>query len=164
MSQKATPARSALGESLYQGLEALPLSRRLSAQQLEVIYALAYAHVSQQQYAQALPVFAFLAHYGPTRQHYLAGLALCLQMSERYEEAVRIYSLIITLFPDAAVAALRIAECELAQGQLAQARQTLLGAAAMADEAEAGSALGVQARALHDLLSNEDARVSEHAC
>lgn len=68
-------------------LDALPGSRRLTAEQLEVIYAMAYAHVARCEYGKALPIFAFLAQYGPTRKHYWAGLALCLQKTDRPDEA-----------------------------------------------------------------------------
>ena len=125
MSQNATPSRSPFGQQLYDGLRALPASTRLSNEQLEVIYALAYAHVTQGQYAQALPVFSILATYGPTRRHYLAGLALCLEQCERYEEAISMYSLLITLFPGSPEPALQIAECLLMIGRTAEAADEL---------------------------------------
>ncbi|MGE8689091.1 MAG: tetratricopeptide repeat protein [Achromobacter sp.] len=117
--------RDGFGEALFKGLEGLPSAGRLTAEQLEVVYALAYAHVAQEQYAQALPVFAFLAQYGPTRKHYLVGLGVCLQMLGRSEEAITIYSLVLTLYPDSWHAALRVAECQMAGQQLDQARRTL---------------------------------------
>ncbi|MNR13147.1 Chaperone protein SicA [compost metagenome] len=90
-----------------------------------MVYALAYAQVAQEQYAQALPVFAFLAQYGPTRKHYLVGLGVCLQMLGRADEAINIYSLVLTLYPDSVPTALRVAECHLALRQTDQARRTL---------------------------------------
>jgi len=117
--------RSPFGQQLYDDLAALPSGKRMTAEQLEVIYALAYAHVTQKQYAQALPVFALLATYGPTRQHYIAGLALCLQMCERYEEAIDMYSLMITLFPGSPEPALQVAECFLMLGRTDEAREEL---------------------------------------
>ncbi|KGD93694.1 regulatory protein [Achromobacter sp. RTa] len=117
--------RDEFGEALFKGFEGLPSAGRLTAEQLEVVYALAYAHVAQEQYAQALPVFAFLAQYGPTRKHYLVGLGVCLQMLGRSDEAVTIYSLVLTLYPDSWHVALRVAECQMAGQQLDQARRTL---------------------------------------
>ncbi|MCY1516876.1 type III secretion low calcium response chaperone LcrH/SycD [compost metagenome] len=117
--------RDEFGEALRNGLEGLPSSGRLTPEQLEVVYALAYAHAAQEQYAQALPVFAFLAQYGPTRKHYLVGLGVCLQMLGRSDEAITIYSLVLTLYPDSWHTALRVAECQLAGQQLDQARRTL---------------------------------------
>lgn len=127
MSQTQTAAaqRSEFGRKLYDGLEALPSSSRLTNEQLEVIYALAYAHVMQGQYAQALPVFSILATYGPTRKHYLAGLALCLQMCGRYEEAISMYSLMIALYPGNPEPALQVAECHLMLGRPDEARDEL---------------------------------------
>lgn len=113
------------GASLHERLEALPSASRLSSEQLEIVYALAYAHVNQHQYEQALPLFSFLCLYGPTRKHYLVGLALCLQMCERYDDATDIYALILTLYPNHYDAALRTAECQLASGHLDDAFTTL---------------------------------------
>ena len=125
MSQQATASRGEFGRQLYEGLQALPSSSRLSNAQLEVIYALAYAHVTQGQYAQALPVFSILATYGPTRRHYIAGLALCLEQCGRYEEAISMYSLLITLFPSSPEPALQVAECLLMLGRTAEAVEEL---------------------------------------
>lgn len=114
-----------MGRQLFAQLEALPGSKRLKPEQLEVIYSLAYAHVVQNQHAQALPIFAFLAQYGPTRRHYLAGLALCLHAAGRFDEAVNIHSLALVLFPGHLEPALHMAESLAAMGDLDAARGTL---------------------------------------
>lgn len=118
-----------------EGYHELPASRRFTPEQLEVIYAMGYSHIQQQQWQQALPIFAFLSQYGPTRAHYLAGLALCLQMAQRHDEAINIWSLKLVLFPDQLSPQLHIAECQLAMGERADAVQTLrqLNAALPAD-------------------------------
>lgn len=125
MSEAMTAARSEFGEALFQGLASLPSSHRLTGEQLEVIYAMAYAHVTQGQYEQALPIFAILGNYGPTRKHYLLGMALCLQMCQRYDEAIRVYSMADVLFPGGPELALRVAECQLLQGDRGEAREEL---------------------------------------
>jgi len=117
--------RSKMGQALFDGLEGLPGSKRLTGEQLEVIYSLAYAHVAQNQHAQALPIFAFLCQYGPTRRHYLAGLSLCLHMAGRYQEAVNIQSLQLVLFPTHLEPALQMAESLAALGDAAGARDML---------------------------------------
>lgn len=135
----ATPAER-FAADFHQGYEELPASRRFTAEQLEVIYALGYSHAQQQQWPQALPIFAFLSQYGPTRRHYLAGLALCLHMVDRHEEAINIYTLMLVLFPDNLQPSLHIAECQLAQGDKAGAADTLreLDAALAPDHALKG--------------------------
>lgn len=107
------------------GFEELPASRRFTPEQLEVIYALGYSHVQQQHWPQALSIFAFLSQYGPTRAHYLAGLALSLQMLGRHDEAINIHSLMLVLFPDQLSPMLHVAESQLALGDRAGAVQTL---------------------------------------
>jgi FimV-like protein len=115
----------AMGRQLFAQLEALPGSRRLKPEQLEVIYSLAYAHVVQNQHAQALPIFAFLVQYGPTRRHYLAGLALCLHAAGRFDEAVNMHSLALVLFPEHLEPALHMAESLAAKGDIDAARHLL---------------------------------------
>lgn len=121
----ASIKRSESAQALYEGLEDLPSATRFTRAQLEVIYAMAYAHVAQGHYAQALPIFAFLAQYGPTRRHYLYGLALSLQMVGRLEEAISLYSLCSLLFPDSFEAIQRLAQCQLVSGQRDEACDTL---------------------------------------
>ena len=112
-------------EEFRAGFEELPCSRRFTPEQLEVLYGLGYAQAQLEQWEKALPIFTFLSQYGPTRQHYLAGLALCLQKLRRYDEAINIYSLMLVLFADRLDPSLRIAECQLAQGLVADAMVTL---------------------------------------
>ncbi|MFY2645896.1 tetratricopeptide repeat protein [Achromobacter insuavis] len=146
-------ARDEFGEALLNGLQALPSNGRLTPEQLEVVYALAYAHVAQEQYAQALPVFAFLAQYGPARKHYLVGLGVCLQMLGRHEEAISIYSLVLTLYPDSLTIALRVAECQLAARQTDEAQRTLR----LVEASDAPADVRARAEALLQLSSREAA-------
>lgn len=125
MSTTAVAERTQQGQALYQGLESLPSSRRFTREQLEVIYALGYAHIVQGQHAQALPIMAFLAQYGPTQRHYLYGLALCLQMLERLDEAIGMYSLCALLYPGSFEATQRIAQCQVCARRFDEASETL---------------------------------------
>lgn len=124
MSNSATQ-RSAPAQALYEGLENLPSSGRFTSEQLETLYALAYAHLAQGQYAQALPILAFLAQYGPTKRQYLYGLALCLQMLNHLDEAIGMYSLCAVLYPDSPEAVQRIAQCHVSAGRPEAARLAL---------------------------------------
>ena len=151
-------ARSPLAQQLYDELQARPAATRLSSEQLEVIYALAYAHVVQGQYAQALPVFSILATYGPTRKHYLAGLALCLEQCGRYEEAISMYSLLIMLFPGSPEPALQIAECLLMLGRTEEAAAELERVLrCIADADGQYDALRPRAQVLRDLVGRRAA-------
>ncbi len=146
--RKNQVCRSALGEALHQGLDALPGSRRFSGPQLEIIYGLAYAHVVQRQYAKALPVFAFLSQYGPTYKHYWAGLALCLHMTGRHDEAASIYNLNAMLFPESPDSTLHLAECQLAGGHAPEARETLTLVLRKVEEGSFHPELAARAQAL----------------
>lgn len=156
MPQGSTATRDPISQQLYDGLKALPSSSRLNDAQLETIYALAYAYVTQKRYAQALPVFSILSIYGPTHRHYLAGLALCLEKCERYEEAIGAYSLLIMLFPGDPQPALQVAECQLRLGRVDEAIQEL--DRVLRCIGESGSryaALEPRARVLRDLAGRQ---------
>jgi len=136
-------------ETLRKELEALPSSSRFTAEQLEVIYALAYAHMQQKQWEQALPILAFLCQYGPTKRHYLLGLALCLRMLGLHEEAINTWSMVLVMFPDYLEASLYIAQCQLAMNDPAEAKKTLR----LLDMAlEEGDPVKIRTRALLEQL------------
>ncbi|MBH1965542.1 MAG: tetratricopeptide repeat protein [Comamonadaceae bacterium] len=141
-------------ENFKSGFEELPNAQRFTAEQLEVLYGLGYAQAQQEHWDKALAIFAFLSQYGPTRQHYLAGLALCMQKLHRYEDATPIYSLMLVLFPDQLTPSLRIAECQLAQGDMESALATLgrLDRALAHDDP-----LKIRTRALLDRLGSSTA-------
>ena len=89
------------------------------------------------------------------RDSYLAGLALCLQMQARYEEAIRIQSLIGVLYPLAPEATLRVAECQLALAQTEAARESLRLVVAAAEADSAYAPLGARAASLLALTAKE---------
>ena len=70
-------------------------------------------------------MFAFLAQYGPTCRHYLYGLALSLQMLDRFDEAISMYSLCALLHPECCEAIQRVAQCHVQAGRREDACQTL---------------------------------------
>ncbi|MFA5487774.1 MAG: tetratricopeptide repeat protein [Candidimonas sp.] len=144
--------RSTWAQTLYDELNALPSASRLSNEQLEVIYAMGYTHLTQRQYDQALSFFLVLSLYGATRRHYLMGLAYCLQMLERYDEAIDKYSLALVLHPKRYDAALRIVECYLALENLEEAR-SMLGWLEEIDRASPqGQPWGGKVKALREVL------------
>ncbi|WP_084652342.1 tetratricopeptide repeat protein [Ottowia thiooxydans] len=145
-------------EDVQKEFESLPASQRFSAEQLEVIYGLAYAHAAQEQWEKALPIFAFLAQYGPTRRHYLAGLAQCMRQLDRHEEAKNLYSLMLLLFPDHLEPGLCVAECQLAQGDARAATTTLRQ---LADIAEENSSLKYRVQALLGRINARSGEASD---
>lgn len=150
---------SAFGAEIAELLEAVPRqsSVRLTSEQLEVIYAMAYAHVTLRQFSRALPIFTILVTYGPTRKHYLNGLALCMQMCNRLDEAIALYSLVGTLYPDSVEAMLQVVECEMLQGGLAQADAALqLVEACLAEKPGGNEAVAPRATLLRKRLAGRE--------
>lgn len=114
-------ASDAFAQAYKAGLEGLESSRRFTPEQLEVIYAMGYAEVGQQRWDSALRIFSFLSLYGPTRRHYLVGLATCLQKLGRWDDAIGIWRLVLVVFDGSLEPAFQIAYCQLAAGQREQA-------------------------------------------
>ncbi len=140
----------AFSADFHEKFNASPVSKRFTPEQLEVIYGLAYAHAQQRQWEKALPIFAFLSQYGPTRRHYLAGLAQCMREVDRVEDAKNLYSLMLMLFPDHLEPLLYIAECQIAMKDFAAAEASLRELAGIT---EAGSPLNARTHALLDRMS-----------
>lgn len=139
----------AFSADFHEKFDASPVSKRFTSEQLEVIYGLAYAHAQQRQWEKALPIFAFLSQYGPTRRHYLAGLAQCMREVGRLEDAKNLYSLMLMLFPDHLEPLLYIAECQIAMKDFAAAETTLRE---LVNITEKSSPLNSQTQALLDRL------------
>lgn len=116
-SRTQSVAGNDFAQAYFSGVGQLEASRRFTAEQLEVIYAMGYADMNQRKWDSALRIFSFLALYGATRRHYLAGLATCLQMLGRWDEAIDIWSLILTLFDDSLEPMLQIVYCYLSAGR-----------------------------------------------
>lgn len=110
-------ANNDFAKAYFSGVSELESSRRFTAEQLEIIYAMAYAEITQKKWDSALRIFSFLSLYGATRRHYLVGLATCLQMLGRWDEAIDIWNLILVLFEGSLEPAFQIAYCQLAAGQ-----------------------------------------------
>lgn len=144
--------RSPWAQTLYEELNALPSASRLSDEQLEVIYAMGYTHLTQRQYQQALSFFIVLGLYGTTRHHYMMGLAYCMQMLERYDEAIDTYSLALTLYPERYDAALRIVECHLGLENFDEARRMLGWLEEIDRESPGGQSWGGKVKALQEVL------------
>lgn len=107
-------------------LEALPSSQRLTDEDTEAIYGLAYRAVGQGHYESAFRYFSLLTLYRPTHPTYLGGLALCYRMLERHAEALSVYSFLAATDADGEPEhTLSIVECLLRLGAHDEARQSL---------------------------------------
>ena len=129
--------------AVHKAIDELPTSNRLNSEQMEVLYGIAYTHVEQNQWGQALPLFSFLHWQMPTRRHYLAGVAKCQRELGLYEEAKYHYAVMLALFPDQLEPSVQLAECQIALGETAEALETLQ---LLSEVAEDGSPLKARAQ------------------
>ncbi len=129
-------------------LEALPSSRRVTADEAEAIYTMVHSAIVQGQHDAALRYLALLTFLKPTQPRYLSALALTYKLLERFQEALNVYSFLALLEPDELLHPLAVAECHLRLQQALQAR-ALLAFVIDSSEGVAGSEkLHVRAQAL----------------
>lgn len=110
---------------LRRDLATLPSSTRLSAQETESLFALAYNLLSQGHHDKARRFFSLLALYRPDEARFLLGLAVSFQMLQRYDEAIAAYAFASGIETGKPEHLLSIAECQLLQNDTASARFTL---------------------------------------
>lgn len=166
MQAQATPHAQAVDDAIAQlrrDLAALPSSRRLTDDDVNAVYALAYRDFNQARFDRALERFRLLLVYRPLETVYMLGAALCLQRLGRYELAAAVFDALRYLEPQAPGHALALAECQLLAHEREQARRTLADTIDWCD-AHAGNADhdAVRARALAmlELMRSRDEPVA----
>ena len=110
---------------LKHALESLPSSSRLSSADANAIYAMAYQLVGQNRFETAYRYFSLLTLYKPTHTAYLQGLGLTYRMMERYDEALNVYSFLVTIDPTNLEHDMAIVECLLLKKEFEEAQQTV---------------------------------------
>lgn len=96
-----------------------------SPDSLEALYALGHNFYTHKQYDEAMRVFAFLLSNNHMDRRFFKGMAACLHMQRRYEDAAKYYgaaSLLDLSDPEPVVHA---AECFLALSRTKEAMQAL---------------------------------------
>ena len=106
-------------------LEALPSSSRITAEDAEVIYALAVDAVNINDFEKASRFLSFLTIYKPTNPVYLYSSGFCLRMIGRYDEALLKFSLAASLNPEEPAHTLGIVDCLLMKREYVDALETL---------------------------------------
>lgn len=138
---------------LKAALQDLPSSQRLSPEDTEAIYGLAYHAVGQGHFDTAFRYFSVLTLYRPTEPAYLSGLALCYKMLKRHAEALSVYSfLAATDEAGEPQHTLSIVECLLLLGAYDEARATLELVQRFCEESGGHEKAAERARALASML------------
>jgi type III secretion system low calcium response chaperone LcrH/SycD len=140
-------------EQLKSELEALPSQGRLSNEDAQAIYALAYQSVAQARFDEAYRYFSLLTLYKPTDVAYLGGLALTYKMLKRYQAALSVYSFMAAIDAPEPQHSLSIAECLLLMGEYDEARITLDRVARYCQSHAGHAKAGNRAAALASMLT-----------
>ena len=106
-------------------LESLPSSKRLSDQEIDILYSMARNLLEQGHHEEARRYFVFLVFFRPTEARILVGLGVANQLLGRYEDAICNYALAAHAEPQQPAHSLSIAECEILQKNFAAAREML---------------------------------------
>lgn len=96
-----------------------------SVKSQEAAYHLAYTFYTQAKYAEAMRIFAFLLTSNHADRRFHNGFAACLQMQGRHQDAMKYYGIASMLDLTDPEPPLHTAECHLALGNRAEARQSL---------------------------------------
>ena len=153
MQQSAAQTRpdSAIAR-LKQALEALPSSSRMSRDDTEAVYAMAYNLVVQGQYDLASGYLSLLTLYSPTNTKYLTGLALTYKLLKQYDSALNVYLFVAALEPEQPQHTLSLAECLMLQGDAHRAQSALSLVMRFCADHKQFERVGVRARAMSDLM------------
>ena len=92
---------------------------------MQGIYAVAHDLYQRARYEEARKLFTYLMALDHHETLYMGAVASCLQMLERYDEAIEYYSLASVYCLDDPRPTFHTAECLLAQGRTGEAREAL---------------------------------------
>jgi predicted Zn-dependent protease len=141
--------------ALRTGLEALPSSKRITADEAEAIYSMVHSAIVQGHHDSALRYLALLTFFNPTEPRYLSALALTYKNVGQMTEALNVYSFLALLEPAELLHALSVAECHLLLQQPEQARPVLAFVADTSQGVPGSEKLHARAQALLKLATRE---------
>jgi type III secretion system low calcium response chaperone LcrH/SycD len=137
------------------------LGHSLKAQ--EALYHLAYTLYGQAKYEEAMRMFAYLLTLNHVDRRFFSGLAACLQMQRRYQDALKYHGMASMLDLTDPEPVIHSAECHLALGDRAQARTALAYALDQARGHAVHHAFVPRLEAMRTFLDNEPAAGSSNA-
>lgn len=103
-----------------------PLNKRdFSNEDLEVLYATAHRLYEAKDFIRAKEIFHQLIMSKPLHQKYWLGLAACMQLEKRFEEALRVWGVASIIDGDDPMPHFHAAECFVALKDFDQALKAL---------------------------------------
>lgn len=117
------PLRDML-QALFDG-QTMASIQGVSQDDIKAYYAVARSLYERERYEDARKLFTYLMALDHHETLYMGAVASCLQMLKRYDEAIEYYSLASVFNLDDPRPTFHTAECLLAQGRIAEAREAL---------------------------------------
>lgn len=157
-----TPPPAATSIEVFKvALQTLPSASRISDEDAEIVYGIAYQLLVQARPLEAMRYFMLLALYRPTNTKYLSGMARTFRLLERPREAMEMYSLLVLLEPSEIHHSLAVAECLLMMRQADEARD-LVDLVIQGCKASSSTAVETleRARAIAKLIGARDVQAS----
>lgn len=123
-----------------------------TAQDYELLYTLGHGLYSQARYEEAMKTFSFLVMHNHLDKRFMNALASSHQMMKNHLEAVKYYSMASLMDMGDPLPTFHTAECFIAMGQTAEAKEALQFVIAQSKTPEKAP-LKDRAQALLDLLN-----------
>lgn len=128
----------------------------------EAVYNLGYNQYNQGKYLDAARTFSFLTFHDHLEPRFHKALGACLQMLGQYRQAVASQATALVLDATDPEPMLRIGECMIALGDIADAQEVLEGARRLCAETGTHRAIGERTEALLEILANASAGAERH--
>jgi type III secretion system low calcium response chaperone LcrH/SycD len=127
--------------------------RGFSSDQLENIYALAFGFYNNGNYAEALPLMRTLALMNSYEKKYVIGLAGCLQMTGKYQDAIEAYSIAVMVDIKDPEPLYHIGTCLLKQSKKSEAFEIFTQCHAMTEGVDEYKDINSKSQKYIDLLT-----------
>jgi type III secretion system low calcium response chaperone LcrH/SycD len=125
---------------------------KLSSEELEALYAMAYNQYEHRKYDEARRIFAMLTLFAPTSYTYTLGLALSVYRTGDLGEAATAFAHCLLLDPLRPEAYLYHAECMFRLGHMESVRESLEQAVLLSEDEEEFAHLHSRARVMLENL------------
>ncbi len=107
------------------GETTLGMVLKLSPEELEAMYALAYNQYEHEKYEEAGRIFALLVAFAPSSYKYCLGLGMSVYRFGRIDDALLAFTHCLLLDPMQPEAHLYLAECMIRRGEMDNVRESL---------------------------------------
>lgn len=143
-------------QDLREQFGASSIASRLSDEQIEIIYGFAYDLHLQGKFEMAIQQLKLILLYRPFHHRALLALGINLKRLGQFADAIPVFTASIVYSEGNPQAAIHIAECLSALGEMESSKQVLEPLIKIASMDEAYASLLRRAQALHQMITAND--------